>query len=257
MKNHYQTLGVDRNANPDEIKRAYRKLASQHHPDKGGDKLRFQEIEEAYRTLSDPQQRQQYDNPQVNVNFGPMGGGFDFENIFEMFGARFGQAHGPATVAKMTLWISLRDVAQGGRRVIAIGTRSGQSNVEIDIPSGIEDGQSVRYPKIAPGEVDLIIQFRVKPDPAWQRQDFNLITDINIGIWDLILGGETEVTTILDDKLLLNIPENTQPGSMMRLRGHGIPFRGGRGDMIVRIHARLPTTISPELKEHIDQERRS
>lgn len=64
MKNYYQTLGVNKDATQDELKRAYRKLASQHHPDKGGNHSKFQEVEEAYRTLSDPQKRSMYDNPQ-------------------------------------------------------------------------------------------------------------------------------------------------------------------------------------------------
>jgi DnaJ-class molecular chaperone len=83
MTNCYQTLGVDRNASPEEIKRAYRKLASQHHPDKGGDKNKFQEIEAAYRTLSDPQQRAMHDNPQQPFS-GPGGQNFNFESIFDI-----------------------------------------------------------------------------------------------------------------------------------------------------------------------------
>ena len=64
MTDHYTTLGISKQASADEIKKAYRKLASQHHPDKGGDTAKFQQIEEAYRTLSDPDSRSQYDNPQ-------------------------------------------------------------------------------------------------------------------------------------------------------------------------------------------------
>ena len=77
MKDYYQILGVAREANPDDIKRAYRRLASQHHPDKGGDTHRFQEIEEAYRVLSDPAQRQQYDNPRSGFGMPFGSGGID------------------------------------------------------------------------------------------------------------------------------------------------------------------------------------
>jgi DnaJ-class molecular chaperone len=87
MKNHYHTLGVERTATADEIKRASRKMASQHHPDKGGDKLKFQEIEEAYRTLSDPNKRTQYDNPgfgNFDSNPGFQSATFNFDNIFSV-----------------------------------------------------------------------------------------------------------------------------------------------------------------------------
>ena len=91
---HYQTLGVAKNATPDDIKKSYRKLASKHHPDKGGDTATFQKLEEAYRILSDPQQRQQYDNPmpQGNPFQGFQGGGFNFNgDLNDLFGQMFQQ----------------------------------------------------------------------------------------------------------------------------------------------------------------------
>ena len=92
---HYDTLGIAKTATPEEIKRAYRKLASQHHPDKGGDTAKFQQVEEAYRVLSDPQQRAQYDNPQPNnihFNFGH-DQNINIDEIFSRFGFNniFGQ----------------------------------------------------------------------------------------------------------------------------------------------------------------------
>ena len=93
MSNHYETLGVSKSATPEEIKRAYRKLASQHHPDKGGDTAKFQQVEEAYRVLSDPAQRQQYDNPQpqggFNFNFNNSGVPPEMQDIFRNFGFNF------------------------------------------------------------------------------------------------------------------------------------------------------------------------
>ena len=93
MTDHYAKLGVARNATQDEIKRAFRRLASQHHPDKGGDTKKFQEIQAAYDVLGDTAKRSQYDSPQPQ--FSGLGGGpnfnanFDFNTIFDMFGARF------------------------------------------------------------------------------------------------------------------------------------------------------------------------
>ena len=105
MRDHYQTLGVDRGASADEIKRAYRKLASKYHPDKGGDTQRFQEIEEAYRVLSDPVARQHHDSPAAQASF--HSAAFNFDEIFNMFGTRFQQPQ-RNPVANLQLWINLQ-----------------------------------------------------------------------------------------------------------------------------------------------------
>ena len=81
---YYKILGIERGASDEEIKRAYRKLASIHHPDKGGDTQKFQEIQQAYSVLGDAAQRQQYDNPRKPQGMGPMGQGFDFDTIFHI-----------------------------------------------------------------------------------------------------------------------------------------------------------------------------
>ena len=250
MKNFYDILGVKTSATAEEIKRAYRKLASQHHPDKGGDVAKFQEIEQAYRTLSDPQQRQQYDNPQPN--FGSFGGnsqGFDFDTIFDIFGARFGQ--GPQRRpqhARMSLWIQLRDVAQGGTRTISVGTATGTSAVDIEIPLGIDDGDTVQYPKLAPGGLDLIVSFRIHPDPRWSRNGLNLTTEHTATVWDLILGTNARIRDILGSDIVFTIPPNCQPGTMLRLRGRGLRHRSGQqGDILIRLQARIPDDIDPEL----------
>lgn len=262
MKNHYQTLGVEKTASPDEIKRAYRRLASQHHPDKGGDKLRFQEIQKAYEILGDPQRRQEYDNPMMGGMGGhPFGGGgspFNFESIFDIFGTRFShggpQFHQPRAQARMTLWVTLVDVALGQKRTISVGTAQGTVAVEIEIPLGIEDGDNVQYPGVAPGGVDLIIQFRIHPNPAWQRQGLNLITEQDISVWDLILGGELQVRDLLGNQLSLTVTPKTQPGTILRLRGRGLPSRqGGAGDLLVRLQASIPKHIDDELLDMIKE----
>lgn len=259
--NYYQTLGVDRQATSEEIKRAYRRLASQHHPDKGGDKHRFQEIQKAYETLGDEQRRAHYDNLHafggVNVNMsGP--GGFDFDTIFNMFGANFNShQHNQRMrqVARMTLWVTLNDIAQGGRRTVAVGTQQGTQAIEIEIPLGINDGDTVQYPEIIP-KVDLQITYRIHPNPAWTRNGLNLTQDYNASIWDLILGTEITVSDILGNNFTVNIPAGTQPNAVFRLKGQGLrPRSGSAGDMLVRIQARIPTVIDPELREMIKQKR--
>jgi DnaJ-class molecular chaperone len=261
MSDHYQTLGVKRDASPDEIKKAYRKLASQHHPDKGGDKHKFQEIEQAYRTLSDPQQRAQHDNPMpqgFNFEFnGP--GGFDFNNIFSMFGAQFhpGQQQARQTHTRMSLWVTLQDVAQGGRRPVNVGTQQGSMPIEIEIPLGLNDGDNIQYPGIGPGGTDLIVNFRIHQHPKWQRNGLTLITDHQVSVWDCLVGGDTEIKDILNNQLSLTIPPLTQPGSLLRLKGRGLPSRqNAPGDLLVRIHAKLPNKLSDELANLIKEEQK-
>jgi DnaJ-class molecular chaperone len=251
MQNPYQTLGVDRNASPDEIKRAYRRLASKHHPDKGGDKTRFQEIQAAYEAITNPRPNTQ--NPFGHTNNGGNNGAFDFDHIFNVFGARFQQPHQRMQQqARMSLWITLKDAAQGGRRSITVGTAQGTQVVEIEIPAGINDSDSVQYPGIGPGGMDLIISFRIHPDAQWTRQGLDLITEHVLDMWDLILGTELQVRDILGHTLSVNIAAGTQPGTMMRLRGRGITARTGQaGDLLIKIQTRIPTDIPEDLVKQI------
>ena len=258
MNNPYQTLGINRDANADEIKRAYRKLASQHHPDKGGDKNKFQEIEQAYRTLSDPNSRAQFDNPHpfggININVGGSAHPFDFETIFNMFGTNINPHQRMRQIARMSLWITLTDVAQGGRRTVSVGTQQGTQAIEIEIPMGINDGETVQYPQVAPGGLDLQITFRIHPNPAWTRNALHLTQEHTVSVWDLILGTEITVADILGNHLTVTIPPGTQPNALFRLKGRGLRPRSGQsGDMFVQIQARVPTTVDPELREMIQR----
>ena len=255
MIDYYSTLGVSRTATQDEIKRAFRKLASQHHPDKGGDTARFQEIQAAYDTLGDSAKRQQYDNPRPQFNnFNPAGGPqFDFDTIFNVFGTQFGQRqqrHQP-TVCRANLTITLADVATGGKRTIGIGA----STVEIEIPVGINDGDSVQYRGIGPHSSDLVITFRIAASSTWGRQGSNLLTDHEVNIWDLILGTETTVKDLLGNEITIVVPKGTQPGARLRLRGRGLPGRTGPGDMLVQIQAVIPKDIPKDLLDMIEQKR--
>ena len=256
MTDHYATLGVARNASADEIKRAFRKLASLHHPDKGGDTKKFQEIQAAYETLGDEQKRAAYNNPQSQPPFG--GGGFhqnfDFNEIFNMFGTRFQQPQ-QRSHARMTLWITIKDVAAPGSRVVAMGTQTGTHNIEINIPNGVTDGDNVQYSGLGPDKQDLVITFRVHPDKTWQRVNNNVHTETTASMWKFIVGGDVPMLDIRGNRIEISVPANTQPGSMLRARGRGLPDRNGQlGDMLVRVQARLPAKISPELMAAIQQE---
>ena len=257
MPDHYATLGVARTASQDEIKRAFRKLASQHHPDKGGDTKRFQEIQAAYDTLGDAAKRQAYDSPAPQFSGFPGGAQFNMNDIFsQMFGGGFGPQHPRRNHMRMTLWITLKDVATGGHRQVAVGTVSGQNTIEIDIPPGINDGDMVQYQGLAPGGQDLVIEFRIHPNPAFRRDELNLIMDHRVDVWDMILGGDTTVTHLDSSQLVVSVPPLTDNGTTLRLRGRGLHDRkGNRGDLFVKLHAVLPRSITPELLEAIQKHR--
>ena len=250
MTDYYAALGVPRTATADEIKQAFRRLASQHHPDKGGDTQKFQAIQEAYATLGDEQKRAEYNNPRPQFSgFQGHPGGVNINDIFgQMFGQQFAQQPRPRSHVRMTLTITLNDVATGGKRTVSLGTAQGISAVEIEIPQGINDGDNVHYEGIGPGGADLVVQYRVQSDRTWQRQDLNLITETRVSIWDIILGTELHITTITGDILSANIPARSQPGVTLRLRGRGLTNRNGTtGDIMVRVQAFVPDSISPEL----------
>ena len=260
MTDHYATLGVAKNASQDEIKKAFRKLASQHHPDKGGDTQKFQEVQAAYDTLGDANKRAAYDNPAPQFSgfhgFGPGGAQFNMNDIFgQMFGGGannpFGQQR--RNHVRMTVWIPFVDVVRGGTKTLAVSTSQGSTTVEIEIPRGIEDGDNVQYSGVAPGGMDLVIQFRVNPDPIWRRDGINLYTEKRVLIWTLIVGGETQIETITGSVFVLKIPPRTQPNTTMRVRGQGIQTRQGTGDLMVKIFAEIPDNISPELLAAIEQ----
>jgi len=259
MPDHYAALGVARTATADEIKRAFRKLASQHHPDKGGDTKKFQEIQAAYDTLGDAAKRQQYDNPTPQFQGFPGGAQFNMGDIFsQMFGGHpgFAQQHPRRNHMRMSLWITLKDVSTGGHRQVAVGSSQGQSTIEIDVPQGINDGDMVQYQGLAPGGQDLVIEFRVHPHPQFRRDGLNLTVEYKCSVWDMILGGDTEIGNLDGTQLVVSIPPLTDNGTTLRLRGRGLQDRkGNKGDLFVRLNAVLPRTISPELVTAIQQHR--
>jgi len=257
MSDHYATLGVAKTATPDEIKRAFRRLASQHHPDKGGDTAKFQSIQAAYDTLGDAVKRAEYDNPRPQFSGFPGGAQFNMNDIFSsMFNQGFGQQRRQQSHVRMTLWIRLTDVAQGGTRPVAVGTPQGQSTIEVEIPLGINDGDNVQYQGLAPGGGDLVIQFRVHPDPIWQRNGLDLVTDVTADIWSMILGSDITVLTLTGSTLTTVMPAGTQPRTLIRLRKHGLRDRSGnQGDLMIRVMPTIPTTIRPELLEAIEKYR--
>lgn len=264
MTDHYATLGVAKTASQDEIKKAFRKLASQHHPDKGGDTAKFQEIQAAYDTLGDPDKRAAYDNPAPQ--FGGFGGGNNpfhnaqFNDIFsQMFGG--GMGGGPfgqrpqRNHVRMGIWVSLADAARGENKMVSVSTSAGSNTIEIAIPQGIEDGDNVQYNGVAPGGMDLVLQFRIHPDARWRRDGQNLHTTKTISVWDLILGTDLEVETILGNRVVITVPPNTQPDTVMRVRNQGMPSKNQTGDLLLHFRTEIPRTIPAEITDAIRQYR--
>jgi DnaJ-class molecular chaperone len=107
---------------------------------------------------------------------------------------------------------------------------------------------------LAPGGMDLVVTFRIHPNPEWHRQGANVTTEHKVSIWTLILGGEIQVRDVLGNQFKLNIPAGTQPGTTLRMRGRGLPQRhASPGDLYIKVQAQIPRDIAPELIEHIRQ----
>jgi molecular chaperone DnaJ len=149
----------------------------------------------------------------------------------------------------------LQDIVTPEPKIVSLGTARGTQTIEINIPNGIGDGDTVQYQGLAPGGQDLVVTFRIKPDNNWQKQGNNLVVELTAVVWDLIIGADVPIMDIRGNKLMLTIPPGTQPGTMLRVRDRGMPDRSGKnGDMLVRISVRIPKNISPELIENIRKE---
>ena len=257
MTDHYQILGIAKNATPDEIKKAYSRLASIHHPDKGGDTAEFQKIQVAYDILSDPQKRQQYDNPMPQGNpFGSHPGGFHFNmngfNMDDLFGQMFRQHQHNNNVFRTTFWISLEQVYKGGEEVLKLQTPTGMHMVRVNIPKGIMDGGQVRYEKVIESN-DLIVEYRIHNHLKYERKMNDLYCNHSISVLDLIVGSSFEFTTISGKTLEVSVPPKTQPFMHLKLAGQGMPIHGTNayGDQIILLKSYIPDIIDSSITDSI------
>jgi curved DNA-binding protein len=274
MTDHYITLGVSKQANADEIKKAYRKLASQHHPDKGGDTAKFQQIEEAYRTLSDPEARSQYDNPQpqgMHFTHGGVppgfedimsqmfGGGF---NGFSPFGRQQHQAPRNRTLNIQTT-ISLEEAFHGKDMIANITLPSGRDQIlEVKIPAGIQDGTTLRLSNVGDDSIsnmprgDLHLTVNILPHNVFQRHGDDLVRKLDISCIDAMIGRKILITTIDNKTLDLTIKPGTQHGQTLAASGWGMPhMRDSRfkGRLLIEINVIIPTDLT-EIQKQILQE---
>jgi len=264
---HYQTLGVSRDADASAIKKAYRKLASKHHPDKGGNPEEFKRVQEAYDTLSDPQKRSQYDNPNPFEGFGggdPFGGGNPFGDIFrDIFGQR-GQRHREQNFdAQTDILLSLEDVFFGVTKRIDVGT----GVLDLNIPKGTEEGTRFTLhgkgpqqdPNLPPG--NLFVRVRYQPHREFAKNGNDLIGIVEIDYLEAIVGTTVEVRHVSGKMLSVNIPPLTQPNSRLKLRGEGFtnPRSSIVGDFLLQVSVTAPESINHDhinLIRRINQERR-
>jgi DnaJ-class molecular chaperone len=253
---HYNTLGVPRDADHDTIKKAYRKLAMQHHPDKGGDPNEFQKISEAYDTLSDVNKRFQYDNPQTRSQGFPkdFSAAFDIGDIFsQIFGQQgFQQRTHQKQVFRTQVVISLIDSFNGSNQIMQLNTQQGPKVVNFAIPKGVDSGDQVRYDNLI-DDASLIVQFAVQKELRFERRGHDLHSELPISVLDLIVGTTAEFTTLVGKKLEVMIKPFTQPNQHIRLGGYGMPISntGGYGDQILLLKPYIPDNISQDIIDSI------
>ena len=260
---YYQILGVERTANQEDIKKAYRKLAMKHHPDRGGSQADFQKIQEAYSILSDPEKKQHYDNPQQSFQGPPPG----FEDIFRSFNFGGGvnldeifrrQQNVRNRNLNLQTTISLEEAFEGKEIVANIQLPGGKDHIiNVKIPPGIQDNMTLRlrgigdntFSNAPPGDVHLTVN--VSPHQEFQRSGDDLLKEIQISAFDAMLGTNVIVTTLEKKTLNVSIAPGTQPGNMLRIHGHGMPNVKDsrfRGQLLLSVKVSIPH-LTEEQKE--------
>jgi curved DNA-binding protein len=256
---YYSILGLEKTATPEEIKKAYRKLASQHHPDKGGDTAKFQKIQEAYATLSDPEKRQAYDNPQAQ--FSPHNFGFSHDpgiNLNDLFNNIFGRrAHQDfRQLFRSTVSLTLQEAYEGATKTIRMMTNNGPHEFTMQVPRGIDENQQLKFENIIPNAV-LVMNFRIMADLKYDRKGDNLYSTQRVSVLDLIAGGSFIFDTINGKKVEIHIKPSTQPNIQLKLPGFGMPIYGtdNFGDQIILLNPYIPDNVSPNIVEAILKDR--
>ena len=272
----YQELGVSRTASADEIRKAFRKLAKQYHPDTNpGDKKaeeRFKQVSAAFDIVGVPEKRKKFDLGQSDADgFGQ--GGFHRSSegpeidLSELFGGMFGgggagAGRGPfgggagggfsakGADVKARLDIDLEDAIKGGKKRVAF---SDGRTIDVTIPAGAQEGQTLRLKgQGAPGrggQGDALIELAIKPHPIYRREGDALVMDLPVSIPDAVLGGKVEAPTP-DGNVMLAVPKGSNSGQTLRLKGRGMPDgKGKRGDLLARLVVTLPDTIDQDLEK--------
>jgi curved DNA-binding protein len=286
---YYSELGISRDAKAEDVKKAYRKLAAELHPDKNpGNKAaeaRFKRVNTAHQVLSDRTKRSLYDefgedglregfNPDAARAYRnaagrrvPADGSFNVEDLFsgggglgdlmgDLFGGRAGRRRGPARGADLGSEIIV-DFADAVRGTTVSFQRERGDAVTVRIPPGADDGDRVRVAgQGAPGASggpsgDLVIQIRVRPHPYFEREGLDLYLDLPVNAGEAFHGSKVPVPTP-GGEVSLKIPAHAQSGQTVRLKGRGVKRKDEVGDLFVRLLVRLPDKESREVAAAID-----
>lgn len=277
MRDPYEILGVNRNANADEIKSAYRKLAKKYHPDLGGDPEKFKEINQANDILSDPNKKAQLDmGAAFNSNgFGNyrQGSHFHFEDVFshEDFMNIFAQATGfPGARRRpkngnirIRISVTLEAILQEQSKTVDINVGNGGSKqVEIKIPAGIHDGAVINYRGMGQTTYsdqpagDLMVEVSVMPHERFTRMNEDLHSNINIDCFKATVGTQIDFVTIRGKHVKVNVPAGSQNGTILRLPGEGLPSMNRNkfiGNQFLKINVVVPTNLTTEQIELVKQ----
>jgi curved DNA-binding protein len=278
FKDYYESLGIERGASEEEIKKAYRRLARQHHPDiskEEGAEERFKDISEAYQTLSDPEKRQAYDDlgrhrpgeefrppPEWDSRFwqGQAHQEVDLSDLFEQMGFGSSRRRGqPGGVDFPIRGHDIEAVAQLSLDEVCHGTqvtleRPG-GNVRIRVPKGVVDGERLRIPgRGGPGsgggaDGDLYLHIQLLPHPLFRPVGHDLYLELPLTPWEAALGAQIEIPT-LDGRVTVTVKPGSQAGQKLRLAGKGLPQRGeGAGDLYGVLQIVVPREISEREQE--------
>jgi molecular chaperone DnaJ len=282
-KDYYKILGVEKNASQDEIKKAFRKLAHQYHPDKStGDEAKFKEANEAYGVLSDDKKRAQYDqfgSGAFNGGFGGNSGGFSgfegfqggfdfsgFQNgdidLNDILGSIFGGRGGRARTRKgrdiqMDIEIEFKDSILGFQKDISISRqKGGAEKFKVTVPPGIDNGEMIRVRgKGEPIEGgvpgDLFLKIYVKPHKFLHKDGVNLYTEQKIKLTEAIEGTTLELD-VLDEVLKIKVPAGIGHGEILRVKEKGVPTVHGSGSLLIKILIVIPHKLSKKAKEAIE-----
>lgn len=276
FKDYYDTLGVNRGAPAEEIKRAYRKLARKYHPDVSKEKnaeAKFKDLQEAYEVLKDPEKRASYDQlgrdyrpgqqfrppPGWDQQFGRSGthrfsdlNGFSdfFSSMFG--GAAPGNAQAQPEEEAGVLDITVEEAFAGTRRRVTLLEAGRPKQMDVQVPSGIADGQSLRIG--SPARAALKFRVRVRPHSLYAVSGKDVQIELPLAPWEAALGTKVAVPT-LGGKVELTIPAGAQSGQKLRLRGRGMPG-SPNGDQLVMVKLVTPAGDTLEAREAYERMKR-
>jgi curved DNA-binding protein len=265
-KDYYEILGVTRGADADEVKRAYRKLARKYHPDVSKEKNaenRFKEVQEAYEVLRDTEKRAAYDHlgrdyrsgqqfrppPDWSQRFGNSGSQrfSDLNGFSDFFSTLFGGAAGapPPAADAGHVEVSVEEAFAGTKRRVLLNEGGRARYVDVQIPAGVSDGQSLRIAGAGPG-ASLVFRIKMRPHPLYVPQGKDVQIELPLAPWEAALGAKVAVPT-LGGTVEVTVPAGAQSGQKLRLRGRGFPGVPG-GDQIVSIKLVTPAAQSTQAK---------